>query len=154
MLSIWKKVDDETLEMLKEQKAFEDETAKRLTPFYNSLKNPLVKSLIHRIILDTTKHSDMYQTLLDINDRVLVGDINKNRMTEELSTHIQEETKMLNKAVEISKSVKDENYMKLIERIIEDERLHHKILKELFEIIKKEGEDWNRYFLEIMKDFP
>jgi len=28
----WDKVDEKTLEMLKEQKAFEDETAKRLTP--------------------------------------------------------------------------------------------------------------------------
>ena len=58
--------------MLKKQKAFEEETVKRLTPFYNSMKHPLVKSFIHRIILDTMKHSDMYQTLIDINERVLI----------------------------------------------------------------------------------
>ena len=81
--------------MLKEQKVFEEETAKMLTPFYNSMKHPLIKSFIHRIILDTMKHSDMYQTLIDINERVLVGDLDRNLMFKELSTHVREENEML-----------------------------------------------------------
>jgi rubrerythrin len=153
-LSIWQKIDNNILAMLKEQKAFEEETVKRLTPFYNSMKHPLVKSFIHRIILDTMKHSDMYQTLIDINERVLVGDIDRNVMFKELSTHVKEENEMVNRAITISKSIKDENFKKLIESIIEDERRHHKILEELFKIIKIEGEDWNRYLYNIMKDYP
>lgn len=47
---------------------------------------------------------------------------------------------MLNRVIEISKSIKDENFKKFIERIIEDERRHHQILEELFEIVQKEGE--------------
>lgn len=75
----WDKVDEKTLEMLKEQKAFEDETVKRLTPLQKSLKNPLVRLFIHRIVLDTMRHSDTYQTLIDLNRRAVVGEIDRKK---------------------------------------------------------------------------
>jgi hypothetical protein len=148
-LCAWQKVDEETLEMLREQKAFEDETVKRLTPLCNSLKNPLIRLFIHRIILDTMEHSDLYETLIDLNTRAVVGDIDKKIMTEELTTHVKEENKMLNNAIEISKSMKDENFKKILERIVEDERRHHQILQELLKVIEKEGKDWNRYLYDM-----
>ena len=89
----WQKVNDTTLEMLKEQKAFEDKVAKRLTSLYNSMENPLVKLYFHRIILDTMRHCDTYQTLIDLNKRALVGEASKEKMTRELVTHIEEEKK-------------------------------------------------------------
>lgn len=145
----WQKVDDEQLEMLKALKAFEDETVKRLTPLYNSLKTPLTRLFIHRIILDTMKHSDLYETLIDLNKRALVGNIDRQIMTEKLTTHIKEESKMLNKAIEISKAVKDPNFRKVLEGIVEDERRHHRILQELYKIIEKEEKDWNRYMYDM-----
>jgi rubrerythrin len=151
-LSLWEKMDDKTLEMVKAQKDFEDETVKKLTPLYNSLKNPLVKLFIHRIILDTMEHSDLYQTLIDLNERALVGDADRKIMKETLTTHIKEENKMLNKAIELSMSIKDRNIWKIIERIVEDERRHHQILQELFTIIDQEGKDWNVYLYDMFTD--
>ncbi len=146
---MWEKVDDETLEALKQQKAFEDETAKKLSPLYNSATNPFVRIFIHRIILDTMKHSDIYQTLIELNRRVVLGEIDRKKMTEELTTHIKNESKMLDRAKEISRTLKDENFKKILEHIIEDEMQHHRILQDIFEIIKKEGEDWNRYLYDM-----
>jgi len=146
---LWEKVDDETLEALKQQKAFEDETAKKLSPLYNSAINPFVRIFIHRIILDTMKHSDIYQTLIELNRRVVLGEIDRKKMTEELTTHIKNESKMLDRAKEISRTLKDENFKKILEHIIEDEIQHHRILQDIFEIIKKEGEDWNRYLYDM-----
>lgn len=146
---MWEKVDDETLEALKQQKAFEDETAKKLSPLYNSAINPFVRIFIHRIILDTMKHSDIYQTLIELNRRVVLGEIDRKKMTEELTTHIKNESKMLDRAKEISRTLKDENFKKILEHIIEDEIQHHRILQDIFEIIKKEGEDWNRYLYDM-----
>ncbi len=153
-MSVWEKVDSQTLEMLKEQKAFEDETVKRLTPFYDSIQNPLAKLFIRRIILDTMKHSVTYQTLIDLDKRALVGDIVRETMAEKLKTHIIEEGKMLNQAEKISESIKDEKFKKILESIVEDERKHHKVLQEMFEIIMREAEDWDRYFYEITTAFP
>jgi ribosomal protein L20 len=146
---VWKKVDDKSLEMLKEQKAFEDETAKRLIPLYNSVKNPFVRLFIHRIVLDTMKHSDTYQTLIDLNKRVVIGDVDRKTMAEELTTHIKEENRMLKQAEKISGTIEDKNFRQILEQIVEDERQHHKILQQLFEILKKEGLDWNRYLYDM-----
>ena len=150
----WQKVKDTTPRMLKEQKAFEDKVAKRLTLLYNSMENPLVKLYFHRIILDTMRHSDTYQTLIDLNKRALVGEASKEKMTRELVTHIKEEKKMLEQARRISKSVKDEKVRQILERIVEDENIHHKTLKELAEIFTKESEDWNRYLYDMFTGFP
>ena len=146
---MWEKVDDETLEILKRQKAFEDETVRKLSPLYNSATNSFVRLFIHRIILDTLKHSDIYQTLIELNQRVALGEIDRKKMTEKLTDHIRDESKMLEKAKEISKTVKDENFRKILEHIIKDEIQHHRVLQELYEIVKKEGADWNRYLYEM-----
>jgi len=145
----WEKIDDKTLDMLKEQKAFEDETVKRLSPMYNSTRNPLVRFLVHRIILDTMKHSDTYQTLIDLNTRALIGEIERKTMTKELTTHIKEENKMLKQAEKISGFIEDKNLKQILDQIVEDERQHHGILQKLFEMLEKEAEDWNRYLYDM-----
>ncbi|NIQ07916.1 MAG: hypothetical protein GWO20_20020 [Candidatus Korarchaeota archaeon] len=143
----------EIIEKLKEQKVLEDEMAKRLTTFYNSTENPLVKLFIHWIILDTKKHSDIYQTLIALNSGVIVGDIEKDRMTRELKTHISEELEMLKRGEEIGEEIKDRNTKKLFDIVIDDERRHHQILVELLNIIEKVDEmgreDWHRRLYEV-----
>ncbi|MEE8632705.1 MAG: ferritin-like domain-containing protein [Candidatus Bathyarchaeia archaeon] len=148
-MGVWQKVDDETLEMLKEQKTFEDETAEKLSPLYKSAQNPLVKLFIHRIILDTKKHSDTYQLLIDLNRRSVVGEVDRKKMSGELSGHIGIESKMMEKAVKIAEKIEDENTRRILEEIVDDEKQHHQVLKDLFEMLKKEGEDWNRYLYDM-----
>ena len=144
-MGIWKKLDDETLNMMKEQKAFEDETVEKLTPFYKSVQNPLVKHFLHRIILDTEKHSDTYQLLIDLNRRAVVGEVDRKEMSGELTHHIGNESRMMDNAAKIVYRIQDKSSKKILEEILNDERQHHKILQDLYEILEKEGEEWNRY---------
>ena len=95
------------------------------------------------------KHSDTYQTLIDLNTRALVGETERKAMTEELATHIEKENRMLKQAENVSESVEDRNFKQILEQIVEDERQHHKTLRQLFEILKKEAEDWNRYLYDM-----
>jgi hypothetical protein len=127
---------------------------KKIKSLYITTKNPVVKLFFHSIMMDTSKHADMYQIILDLNERSLLGKINREKMIVELSNHISIENKMLKRTLKIIDLIKDENLKKIIQRIIEDEKKHHKILKELFEIIRKEGKDWNREFYEVMLDYP
>lgn len=148
-MNVWEKVDEDTLKLLNDQKAFEDETVKKLNPLYKATENPLVRLFVHQIILDSMRHSDTYQALIDLNRRALLGETERKRMTEELADHIMNESRMMDKAVEITKFVKDTNFKRILERVVEDERRHHKILQELFEIVKKEAKDWNRYLYDM-----
>jgi len=150
----WEKVDDKTLSRLKEQKAFEDKVAKGLTFWHESFKNPFVRLFIHRIILDTMRHSDTYQMLIDLNERAFISEASRETMTAELAAHIKEESRMLEQAKKIGQSIKDKRFKQVLKHIIEDERKHHKILQELSEILKKEAAEWNRYLYKMSTDFP
>ena len=149
------KIKRAIIEQFKEQKAREDEMANRLGTFYNSTTNPLVKLFVHWIILDTMKHSDIYQTLITLNSGVIVGDIEKDRMTRELTTHISEELEMLKRGEEIGEQIKDRNTKKLFNIVIDDERRHHQILVDLLHIIEKvdemSREDWYRQLYNVTK---
>ena len=150
----WEILDQNALSKIRKQKEFEDETAKRLTPTYASAKNPVIKLFIHSIILDTMRHSDTYQMLLDLNSTALIGTESKEMGENELENHIKEEAIMLKQAKDISEVVKDKKIKQLILNILEDEKKHHKVLTELLKILENESAEWDTYLYELITGFP
>ena len=59
----WEILDEDALTKIKKQKDFEDQTAKKLTPLYESAQNPIIKLFIRSIILDTSARFDMLRFL-------------------------------------------------------------------------------------------
>ena len=150
----WEILDENALGKIKMQKDFEDQTAKKLTPLYESAQNPVVKLFIHNIILDTMRHSDIYQMLIDLNSSALMDKESKDIGEKELASHIKEEAKMLKQAKDISEVVKDKKIKQLILGILEDERKHHRVLTDLLEILKKESAEWDAYLYDLITGFP
>jgi len=150
----WEILDDNAISKIKQQKDFEDETVKKLTPLYESAKNPVIKLFIHSIILDTKRHSDAYQMLVDLNSSALIGRESEEVGEKELAVHIKEEARMLKQAKDISEMVKDKKIKQLVLNILEDEKKHHRILKELLGILKKESTEWDAYFYDLITGFP
>jgi rubrerythrin len=150
----WEILDENTLNKIKIQKDFEDLTAKKLTPLYESAQNPVIKLFFHSIILDTMRHSETYQMLIDLNSSALMGKESKDIGEKELAIHIKEEAKMLKQAKEISEVVKDKKIKQLILSILEDEKKHHRVLTELLEILKKESTEWDAYLYDLITGFP
>jgi ribonucleotide reductase beta subunit family protein with ferritin-like domain len=153
-MSLWDKINEETISSLEKQKSFEDDTSKRLNNLLEFITNPAVKLYLHTIIMDTKKHADLYQMIIGLNKESLIGKVNRKKMLKELKTHIENEEAMMKKVKEIRDSIKDDNIKKIISSIQRDERRHHKMLQDISNTIIKEGEDWNRYFYEAMKDYP
>jgi len=150
----WEILDENALSKIKQQKDFEDQTAKKLTPLYESAKNPVIKLFIHRIILDTIGHSDIYQMIIDLNSSAQMGKESKDIGEKELKNHIKEEAKMLKQAKDISEAVKDKKIKQLILNILEDEKKHHRILTELLDILEKEAVLWDAYLYDLITGFP
>jgi rubrerythrin len=146
----WEILDQNSLNKIKQQKDFEDQTVKKLTPLYESAKNPVIKLFIHTIILDTMRHSDTYQMLIDLNASAQMGKESEQLGENELTGHIKEEAKMMEQAKNISETIKDEKIRKLILNILEDEKKHHRILTELLEILKKEATEWDAYLYDLI----
>ena len=139
-------MDEELMGMLKEQRAFEQNTAESLTASVNRTKNSIVRLFLNRLVLDSLKHADIIQALIDLNTGAIVSDIDKHRMKKELSNHVLNEKDMLNRAQTIAGKVEDERAKGLLRQIIADEQRHHKILNELLRIIETieniKDEDW------------
>jgi hypothetical protein len=150
----WEVLDENTLSKIKKQKDFEDETSKKLTPLYESAKNPIIKLFIHSIILDTMRHSDTYQMLIDLNDRAQIGEESQQLGEQELKSHVAEEAKMLAQTEQISKSVKDKKIKQILSNILEDEQKHHRVLNELLKILKQESKEWDAYLYDLIEGFP
>jgi hypothetical protein len=150
----WEILDEKALGKIKQQKDFEDQTVKKLTPLYESAKNPVIKLFIHSIILDTMRHSDTYQMLVDLNSSAQMGNESLAVGEKELAGHIKEEARMLKQAKDISEVVKDKKIKQLILNILEDEKKHHRVLKELLDILKKESVQWDAYLYDLITGFP
>lgn len=150
----WEKFDENTLNKIKRQKEFEEQTAKKLTALSESAQNPLIKALLHSIVLDTTKHAETYQMLIDLNSSALLGKENKGLGKEAVAAHLKEEAFMLKQAQEISEAVKDKNIKQVILNILEDEEKHHRVLQQLLSMFEKEAEEWDAYFYDLMTGFP
>jgi len=150
----WEILDEKALSKIKQQKDFEDQTAKKLTPLYESAQNPVIKLFLHSIILDTMRHSDTYQMLIDLNTSALMGKESEDIGQKELTDHIKEEAKMLKQAKDISEVVKDKKIKQLILNILEDEQKHHRVLKEVLEILNKESKEWDAYLYDLITGFP
>jgi len=139
-------MDKELIGMLKEQQALEQETAKSISPLVNATKNSVVRLFLNRLVLDSLKHADLLQALIDLNTGAIVADIDKYRMKKELNNHVLNEKEMLSRAQAIISKVEDEKTRGLLRQIVEDEQRHHKILNELLRIIETieniRDEDW------------
>ena len=148
----WEKVDKQTLARLKEQKAFEDRVAKGLTFWHDSFQNPFVRLFIHRIILDTMRHSDTYQMLIDLNEGAFIGEASRETMAAEVAAHIKEERRMLERAKTIAQSLKEKRFKQILTQIIEDEKKHHRLLQDLSDILRKEAAEWSRHLYKMSTD--
>jgi len=100
----WEKFDEETANKIKRQQEFEEKTAKKLAALSETAQNPLIKALLHSIVLDTTKHAETYKMLLDLNTNAIMGKESKGLGKAEIASHLREETLMLKQAKEISKA--------------------------------------------------
>ena len=151
------KIKRAIIEQFREQKTREDEMANRLKTIYNSTMNPLVKLFVHWIILDTMKHSEIYQTLitLDSGSGAIVGDVEKDRMAKELTAHVSQEAEMLKRSEEIGDQIEDGRTKELFGIIIDDERRHHQLLVDLLWLIEKMDEmsrdEWHKQLNRMMK---
>ena len=150
----WEKFDEDTLNKIKKQQEFEEKTAKKLTVLSEAAQNPLIKALLHSIVLDTTKHAEAYKMLLDLNERAVMGKESRGLGKAEISSHLREEALMLKQAKEISKAVKDENIKQVVENIIEDEKKHHRVLQQLVGMFEKESKEWDAYLYDLITGFP
>ena len=131
--------------LLREQMVLEKKTAEALGSTVQKTKNSIVKLFLDRLVLDSLKHADMLQALIDLNSGTLVTMVDKEEMKESLETHVLQEKEMLRRLENILEKVEDPKAKSLLKQIAEDEKRHHRILDEVTKIVGWRGatdEQW------------
>lgn len=127
-------MDAELMEKLSVQIAFEKDQAETLKPLIDEIRNSVVKMFLSRVMLDSMKHANMLQAIIDLGSNQVIWYIDKQKTVKELKKHIRIEEKMLKNVKGILNKIEDQNIMTLLKEILADEERHHRILTRLMKI--------------------
>ena len=131
--------------LLRDQMVLEKKTAEVLSSTVQKAKNSVVRLFLNRLVLDSLKHADMLQALIDLNAGTIVTMVNKEEMKDSLERHVVQEKEMLDRLERILEKVEDPKAKSLLKQIAEDEKRHHRILNEVTKIVSWRGatdEQW------------
>ena len=105
------------------------------------MANPTVKGALKGISLDSVKHAEMYAaavsllmgTYTGLTQELTQHDLDKHKKL--IQKHIDIEEKLIIELSEVVPSVENKKITLLLNAILQDERKHHELLKEVLEIL-------------------
>ncbi|MEM2718108.1 MAG: hypothetical protein QXJ13_02550 [Candidatus Bathyarchaeia archaeon] len=125
------------LEFIRRQIDVENDIVRSLDEALKDIQNPAVKGVLRGISLDSLKHADMYASAL-----MLLTTAPKALSQEQLERHrglvekhIHMEAELIEKISSMLPTVENEKVKLLLTSILEDEKRHHALLKQVLEII-------------------
>lgn len=128
---------DELTEFLKKQIEVENEIVKSLNKSLGDIQNPTVKGVLKGISLDSVKHSEMYASavmlLTSVSQALTQEHLDKQR--DLVEKHIRMEAELIKKIEKALPTVENRKVKLLLNAILEDEKRHHGLLKNILEII-------------------
>lgn len=130
---------DQLIEFLKEQVKVENKIVDALNKSLPEIENPTVKGVLKGISLDSVKHAEMYASAVRLMTTVskALAQENLDKQKDLVEKHIQTEAELIKKIRKTLPSVKDNKVKLLLNAILEDEKRHHGLLKEVLEILVK-----------------
>ena len=148
---------DELVEFLKEQVKVENKIVDSLNKSLPEIDNPTVKGVLKGVSLDSVKHAEMYASAVRLMTTVskAMTQENLDKQKDLVERHIQMEADLIKKISKVLPTVKDNKVKLLLSAILEDEKRHHGLLKQILEILVKgetitEADWWDI----IWKDVP
>ncbi|HJW98338.1 MAG TPA: hypothetical protein VJ529_04340 [Candidatus Bathyarchaeia archaeon] len=148
---------DELVEFLKEQVKVENKIVESLNKSLPEIDNPTVKGVLKGVSLDSVKHAEMYASAVRLMTTVskALTQENLDKQKDLVERHIEMEARLIRKISEVLPTVKDNKVKLLLSAILEDEKRHHGLLKQILEVLVKgetitEADWWDM----LWKDVP
>ena len=148
---------DELVEFLKEQVKVENKIVDSLNKSLPEIDNPTVKGVLKGVSLDSVKHAEMYASAVRLMTTVskALTQENLDKQKDLVERHIQMEADLIKKISKILPTVKDNKVKLLLSAILEDEKRHHVLLKQILESLVKGETITEADWLDIIwKDVP
>jgi len=139
---------EKLVNFLNEQIKIENKIVESLRSSLVEMANPAVKGVLKGISLDSAKHAEMYTSAINLLTSVpqALNQEQLDRQRELVERHIRLEAELIDKIGGVLPSVKNDKVRLLLDAILSDEKRHHKLLKEVLEILVRgetiTEEDW------------
>jgi len=129
--------EDRLVKFLKEQIKIENEIVSSLNKALVEIENPPVKGTLKGISLDSVKHAEMYASAVALLTRVQKALTQKHldKQRALLEKHIQLEVRLIERISMELPNIKNEKVKLLLDAILQDEKRHHALLKQVLGIL-------------------
>jgi rubrerythrin len=128
---------NELVEFLKTQIKIEKAIVDSVNKNLSELGNPVIKSVLKGISLDSEKHAEMYDgavsLLTNISQALSQEQFEKQKKLVE--KHIRIEAELIEKISNVISNIENENVKFLLNTILADEKRHHEILQKVLETL-------------------
>ncbi|MFH0748695.1 MAG: hypothetical protein V1915_02085 [Candidatus Bathyarchaeota archaeon] len=148
-------MDEALLKKVNKLKSFEIKNANSLKTLLEINTNSVVNMFLGGIMLDSTKHANILQAIMDVDAGQVLWDIDKQRMKTELKEHLEIENQMLQSIQDILGENRNKRIEPLLKGILIDERRHHRILTQLLATIDNMNvmkEEWANLFVQFQQE--
>jgi rubrerythrin len=141
---------NEVIDLLKEQKQLELSHVEVLTESKKDLKPPLARVILEAIIYDSMKHAAVAQALIDVGagEAPMKLDLDMGpavSLHQNIKQHVRTEQNMIALLGEINAIVNEERVKSFIDYLLEEEKRHHTLLKELSNLIDRDSVTIDEY---------
>ena len=140
----------EIIDLLKEQKKLELGHFKKLGESIKELKHPMARVIIEVIIQDSLKHAAISQALIDVEAGEVPMKIDVDmgpavNLHQNIKQHVRIEQNMIEMLEEIETMVKEDRVKAFITYLVEEEKRHHQLLRELSNLIDRDSVPIDEY---------
>jgi len=121
-----------------EQARLEEEIVKSVNKALETVKNPVVESVLKGMALDSTKHAAIYRAAEQIvHVAPALTESEFDQLKRVVRWHIENEDKIIKRLQDAIKKTDDERIRFLLRAIVADEKRHHKLLDAIMDIVVK-----------------
>jgi len=136
----------DVIDLLKEQKKLELSHVEVLSKSIKDLKHPMARVIIQ----DSKKHAAIAQALIDVGagEVPMRMDVDMGpavNLYQNIKQHVRVEQHMIEMLGEIDAMVKDDRVKAFIAYLVEEEKRHHKLLRELSNLIDRDSVSLDEY---------
>ena len=138
------------IDLLQEQKNLELSHVQTISESIRGLKHPMVRVVLESIIHDSMKHAAIAQALIDVEAGTVPMKLDVDlgpavNLAQSIKQHVIVEQNMLELLEQIDEMVEDDRVQAFIDYLVEEEKRHHKLLKELSSLLDRETVSLDEY---------
>ena len=140
----------DVIDLLKEQKRLELGHVEAIGKTMKDIENPMVRVVLESIVHDSRKHAAIAQALIDVEAGEVPTKLDMDlgpatTLNQSIKQHVRVELNMIEMLGEISDLVKDDRVQKFIDYLVEEEKRHHKLLKEFSLLLDRDSVSMDEY---------